>query len=383
MHLTDRSRWELGVQECQTKRYWQYHYDKLGLVPLGTAIELWTGLLVHAALANLLVCCKGSSQPTQAQQRQAWKLAATEALAEPPACSEFTKKEQLWLAESLYWGFVRTQLPYLLEHYEVVAVEQEIELELEPDMLLMTRPDLVVRRRSDGRLVLVDFKTTKSVTDAFIKEFSTSPQMAGYTLAAEKFFGEPIEEYMIWALIKGGRDKFSKKGGLETAESRQYSPLCYAKFQEPNPPLSPETAWDLRGYWYDKSPAWEVVFSQQEPSESPSECWIRLLDKSLVLEQFAIIGPYPRQEYTGQSFLENLKGEEHRWKNKLGMITSLDPAEHMQQVVQHIGQSYQCWTYGSRCTYYELCFGPLQNPMDTGRFKRRIPHHERELKSKS
>lgn len=375
MRYTDRSRFVLGHQ-CQLKRYWTYHHAGKGLSSPRLGLELWTGLLIHAALAKLLELVQPlKAVPPPEALREAWAAARAEAERKLPWASDFTIQEQSALAEGLYWAFIRSQLPYLLEHYEIVAIEQEIELLLEADLTLMTRPDLVLRRKSTGKLVLCDFKSTSGLGDQFLQEFRDSPQMAAYTLAIEKHFGEPVEEYMIWALVKGSRKKFTKKGMPDSPEPRQYSSLCYAKFQEPNPPLSPDTSWDLGGFWYDKQPTWLQNFSQAAAEESPLECFVRLLPQSILFEQFAIIGPYPRQQFAGQLFLDSLKGEEARWQKKLQELGAKPTHEALIRV---IGPSYACWSYGSRCSFYDLCFKiGQQDPLESG-WEPREPHHATE-----
>lgn len=381
-HKIDRSRHVAGF-DCPTKRYWLYHHKGLGIQSKNKSIDLWTGGLVHKMLEMVLVTLQLS--PNSEPSKKILRIAVARSIElykdEPqPSCAEFTFKEQVWLAECLVWGWIRTQMAEFIKNYEIVAIEREMPLELPNGIVYMNRPDLVLRSKATKKLSITDWKTSSYITDEFIQEFQHSPQMAGGTLAAEKHLGEPVESYLIFALIKGSRKFFTKGKGLKaisSPEKRTYSNFCYAKYSPPMPPLTTEPTVDLSGFWLDKTAAWELDL-ECESGQSRAEKWIWLLPLEAVLEQYLIIGPYPRQDFMMQSYLDSIQAEEARWiqvsqdEEKLGS----------ELVLKNLPKSFKCHSYGSLCQFYNLCFkvgSDWKDPLSSGNFEVRKPHHEDEL----
>lgn len=384
--LSDRSRYVSGTQQCQYKRYYQYHFQGSGIVPKGQALNLWTGTTIHKGLEQFyrLAQANGSAMPDRAVLRSAVaqamqemrELAFKDGFLEDPN-KEYVLNEQMSLAEGLIWGYIRAVAPKILEEHEIVCVEQEMPLD-SGDVRLQTRIDLVLRSRANGQLQNVDFKSMSSLSDSTVEEFRTSPQMASCCMAAAAYLNEPVLSYSIHALVKGGRGAFKKKGAQPTGK-RQYSPFCYLKYSPPCPPFT-EASLDLGGYWYDKQASWTLGELPGDPEASHMERLVELMPMETLWEQFAIIGPYEGSEFLGRQFMRSLAGEEKRWAETLEKAKGLEQPE----LDVLISRSYQCHDYGSQCPFYDLCFQidpGWQTPLETGRYMRRVPHHEEELES--
>lgn len=381
--LTDRSRYVTGTQQCQTRRYYQYHWGGTGIVPSGLSLNLWTGTAIHKGLEAFyrLAQLGGSQMPERALLRPAIAKALAEMESEGAEHGfledpnrEYVLREQLSLAEGLIWAYIRTIAPSILAEYTVEAVELELGLDIE-EVRLQVRPDLVLRSRANARLSIVDFKSMSSLGDAAIEEFRTSPQMASCCLAAQTHFGEPVSQYSIHALVKGSRKAFTKKGQQAT-NPRQYSSFCYAKYSPACPPLT-EACLDLGGYWFDKQPTWTMDLPLEE-GQSKIEALVEMMPLGTLYGETAIIGPYDASEFLAQQFLRSLLGEERSWQERLERAKGCS----QQELDQSISRSYKCHDYGAQCPYYDLCFqtvGDWDKPLELGRFNRRTPHHAEEL----
>ncbi|KKK69392.1 hypothetical protein LCGC14_2934470, partial [marine sediment metagenome] len=160
---TDRSR-IITFQSCPRRRFYGFEWEDIGLEIKGTLIYLLMGIAVHKLLERVP---KGD-----------WEVHV------PPVLSAFRGKvamenptddylmlieEQCALVEALVRGFVALRWPRLNAEYKVVEVERECTLDLGNGVKLMTRLDWLVERKSDKRLYIVNFKTTKEANHFWVK----------------------------------------------------------------------------------------------------------------------------------------------------------------------------------------------------------------------
>jgi hypothetical protein len=207
---TDRSRIE-SYQSCARKRWLEYHEASTGIQPQRKPLALCVGGSVHVGLEHLLLGESEDSAVTAAladfsQHQAALALDTTEeaALATPDpaalatqlastaldlgmapsdpslvalmeqhgnAAKEFDGwlyKEQAALVEGMVRAYARRRLAPLLAEFEVLEVEREGDWELASGYLgsddpyslcFMSRPDALLRSRTDNSLYLLSFKT--------------------------------------------------------------------------------------------------------------------------------------------------------------------------------------------------------------------------------
>lgn len=387
--MVDRSRYLAGLQQCQMYRYYQYHAaNGYGFTRKSTSLPLTTGISVHAGLAELLVAAKEkASLPTPAaveaivskqvaaynQLIKAKGFQATEDNAEV----EHTRKEQAALISGLIWGWYRAMLPFILEQFEIVDVEREEMLILD-NIGLMSKPDWVGRRKADGTLGIHDFKTAGIINDAYVQEYKHSVQMMVGTVAVEQRLKEPVTHYYIHGLLKGQRrSEYNTSSREYDGPRRQQSFLCYVYEKTANPPLNTQ---DLQPKWkykdeaganrvlgsaYSKKPLWEVT---------DAKSWTESLQMSSLWEIFPVLGPYARQTWMVDKFLREFQAEEQRWIAKLHRLY-----EDESRLAEEIPRSWDCYKYGSPCQYLPICYGEVQDPLGSGKYELRLPHHSPEV----
>ncbi len=162
----DRSR-VLEYQRCPRARYLGYEYMGRGIRSGRISIPLGAGTHIHAGLAELLLGQSVESAVTKAVD--AYRADADKALG---AVSlhldhyDYTIAEQSALVEALVRVYALRGLPALLDSYQVLSVEEEYEVLLAAladsaaeEIVFMSRLDGVLKKRSDGGIYVLSFKT--------------------------------------------------------------------------------------------------------------------------------------------------------------------------------------------------------------------------------
>lgn len=394
--LTDRSRYMAGM-DCQMKRYLGYHagLHSLGWTKKNRVVALSTGIYVHQALASILrLVMDNQKLPLRDEIRGCIKDACEDYITEvtlnglQDEHSGYVMKEQESLIQGLVWGWCKMMLPTIVNDFEIIAVEEEERFTVplhDFNVVQMSRPDFVARRKSDGQLGIHDFKTASIVGDDYVEQYRESVQMAVGTLGVEARLKEPVSHYYVHVLVKGGRGHF-KKAKVAEPIKKQYSDFCYGMIQGAQPPIQPDTQWTFgRGVWADKSPIWEVEFTQKLQDWTNSEFWVDRIPSQVLRDSFILIGPYERQSHMTQQYVESMVPEELRWVKRLWTLFDVEnrygwaSKEFQTALNEEIPRSYNCWNYGQRCQFYSVCYKEpgWENPENN--FVPREPHHTPEM----
>ena len=401
MILTDRSRYERGTKTCQRARYWEYEYQGTGIQSKSESLPLATGIHVHEALARMLMHLLGYDEIPERWSVRALMKEITEKYREECKERDFQEEdtseqrqyvigEQACLIEGLAWAFYRCVLPWLHQEFEVVAVEEEIEYPAGctcsvgsgvgsfsdhdaqkcEGVGIMIRPDMILRRRSDGQLVVGDFKT--SAYPGEIKDGDHLVQMVLAGIGAEKAQGEPVTAHYLFGLYKGKRE--ADRG---EKLKRQRSSVCYLYWEPADPPYGAEVyqAEYTRAKGFGRVPVWEC-FSAERGDASAVEYWV--LDRMTAEECGALVGingPLQRQSYLDQDIIteqvtEALDVRQRRVMLEIGEL----------RLEEAFRRSWDCHEYGRPCEFLCLCLKQPghEEPLLSGRFKVREPHHEAE-----
>lgn len=209
-------------------RLHHYMYNE-GWRPTRTAEALRFGSLVHVALEAywkaIMRWQAGSSEPTRACYDDAMN-----AIAKYPDSDEF---ERIRAEELLFRYVSQWSSDHLL--YEVLGVEAEFRAPLlNPETRgasktwqLAGKVDVIVRRKEDGRVLVVEHKTCgediRGDDATYWSRLSIDPQISGYIIGAE-MLGFTADEILYDVLVKPGQRpkkatpiedrKFTKDGVL-------------------------------------------------------------------------------------------------------------------------------------------------------------------------
>lgn len=457
----DRTRYQTGLAECMMARFLGHHYLNSGIVLKGNSIPLTTGTSVHSPLEDICLYCKARREedpelPTATLLKELEDLwivrnAIVEAitdytiavdqtglkgLTENPQDVNDIVTEQCSLVGGLVWVWVRKCLPWVLDNYEILAVEQEFELILSCScgigeggtaqdhearfcngVCLMTRPDLILRHRDSGILVYVEFKTGADVMNYnYSMQYEDNVQFALGAAATERYFGEPVTELYVHALHKGKRDREYDADTREySGPKRQNSPFCYVFYKEAKPPMIPE---DVRPTYYTKDPLtgskwgatenrgyrkmplWEIKWQDKEDDVPYYEHYaLNKLDDADLDQFIKFIGPIPNPKFLVDRLMIEMVAEEQRWAERIaylddvldsvgGDVTHTDYQLALSEVIP---RSWKCYNYGGWCEFQIICFQKegwddplgLKNKLSQPRYERREPNHPIELQSEA
>lgn len=419
MIFTDRSRYLKGLERCPRERYLEYHAFGTGFRPKGQDIFLATGLAIHAGMEGLLkavqggvdvdrIAARGIIVPLIAQYKE--QALATGLLGALPDDYKdqmsFVIEEQACLVEGLYWCFYRALLPWLLEEFEIVAIEQEewkiagctcglgkgltgaADLGEIADheaagcdgVVIMSRPDFVAQRRRDQSLVIFDFKSTGYTLDT--REHEHIVQMVFGSLGVERRLGRPCTSHYFIGLHKGKRE--ADRG--QTVK-RQKSALCYG-YLRPSAGMLDPGDWRSSYEWeeggktrrvtkdYIRTPVWEAHFSEKAEGMSNVEHLVFSQPAEFAAGQCSYLGPSQRPEWMVAKILRQVAAHEREWVDRLRVVSG-----NLENLDEAVPCSWDCYPYGRACSYQDICFeGPgWQAPLEhEGRWEKRVPHHTTE-----
>ena len=345
-----------------------------------------------------------------------------------------TITEQATLIAGLIWAVRLKFLPWLHQGYKVIAAEQERlhflsctcgagPLDAEEHIrrscqgkVLMIRTDILAQRRGASTLAYFEAKTTGWESSAWSEQWETDPQLALGTLDTEKIYGHPVTELYIVGIGKGRRAK-DKYEGAPDERKKQQSALCYGYCKPANPPLAPDDwvwayewtndageikrkskAHRRRGVWelpQSDWPTW-LAYHGQDPDMPPEEFWVRMLPPSILDKVCFLIGPMNLQDVQLQSLRTSITADEERWQEILWKLyeasTGVTPdhpglawesPEFQTLLDQLVPCSWACRPFGKehQCEFVPICHRDQgwQDPLGSGRYVARRPHHTAEL----
>jgi hypothetical protein len=287
--------------------------------------------------------------------------------------------EQKALIEALTRCWAVSYLPQFLKEYEVLCVEREEQVELASGVVMMVRPDLLVRRRADGALLTWQLKTAKRVDEKWAAQWPLDQMTISEVLAVEAGLQKiqpgndaVVSGVIVQGLVKGETKEYPKGSG----EWYVNSPLLRAwkKMSDKPHPLGD---WSARWAWTDESgnhtlgKGWRLVpvYTDYPGGVAGWIEWLQQNDPAILEQQIVTLQPILRAPH-----------EMERWKrqvvlSELEIRASRDWDEPLDQFPMHTSSGNCVWPY--KCTYFELCHGMAQ-PDDLELFKPRELNHKNE-----
>lgn len=402
------------AQECMRKRWHVYESPNGtkagGFERLKLALPLATGIYVHTGIGAVLLGTSIDDAVKLACDGYKEEIASRGLETEVLDQMEDVISEQNALIEALVRAWNRIRLPYYLENYDIVAEDIEREesvLLIEPDSLgvmpgveLLARTDALLRRKLDGKLFIANWKTVGSADYRWYQGWEVDMQILTETLAVEKRLGERLGGVIVEGLIKGARYKVKDKEG-EVIGYRQGTPLIYGYKHPGNPPIDPPAydfnytkrkGWSRFNVWEEKVEYVELPagtytkgeeFSAEPQPMSSIAWWIDWLPEELLEAQFAIVPPLLRDQAVMESKVRQIVAIERQIY--LGKMTYEQAESDEQRLIvldNMFPQNERACIWPSKCSVYDICWtgGVSADPIGSGLFRARIPHHPQEGK---
>lgn len=460
MNFTSRSAIET-YWTCPRKRYLQYFYDGIGIVPSGRSIPLTTGTCVHAGIEHMarwlkkrgnriLEDIKKESEEVIEEAVEIGKQIYLDELiekkfhgkgVETDQQQEFTKGEQLALTEALIRAWGLRELPNINHRFLVYDIEREIAVSLTNDITLESRCDMLLRERVGKDIYCYSLKTTKEFTKWIEKGYKDDLQGLLEMWAAEHYLtesnrkirsgieflngylkGDTIKEIeqlldkklvadapmgvKFCFLVKGKREE-EKENGEGTGFYRTINSLIrgYRKFSTSGIEYAhsmyfPNNA-NSSGYGR-LGKGWEPfnVWTDEGERVGGVKGWVEMLDTRTYNQQEEsvfeiqpecgdVIGKYvvtPVEVFRDEREIKDVVAQVTIQENKI--------------FNQLLGYSDNSWTqnrrschYPTDCEYIPICYlkdsndKPVsiqvrEDPIGSGWYEKRRPHHEKEKEEK-
>lgn len=203
MRYISRSSYET-FSSCPRKGYWSYIYEG-GKQAQKTDPAPLIGLCVHEGME------RGFNGGTE---DEILETVSSRWLAEENL-DTFDKEQNLALAQALTLGWWRSRAEEFLRQYEVVSVEEELEVPLSSNIVLQARCDCIARDRASGMLWVFNWKTTSNPQD-WTDQWRFDIQSMTEALAAQERYGEYVQGCIFEGFIKGGKYKGVSSSPLVT-----------------------------------------------------------------------------------------------------------------------------------------------------------------------
>ena len=157
---TDRSG-ILSWQKCPRDRWYSRHFNGTGIERTRKSLPLAFGSAFHEGAEDLLTG-KGIESAVERAMKYLFSQFNEAKVDLEEKQTEYAINEQCAIAEGLLRAWWHHNGERFLRDFEVLEVEQEGRAELAPGIVLMFRPDALVRERSSGDLFIVSWKTAST-----------------------------------------------------------------------------------------------------------------------------------------------------------------------------------------------------------------------------
>lgn len=381
-----------SYQECPRLHWWQYKAPSGGIArgwekkKIGFFVS--TGIYTHDGIADLLRGVDIDTAVKSACDAYIAKVTSRGLDLEIPETLEGQVAEQTALIEGLIRAWNRVRLPHYLEHYDVVEVEKEEFIMLSdaigetvPSIGLMARSDAIIRRKSDAKLFICNWKTVGVPDYRWYQQWETDSQLLTETLAVEERLGERLGGVIVEGLIKGRRNPVKNKETKEVIDYIQRSPLIYGYEHPGNPPFD-EPAYDFN---YTKKKGWKMFKVWTDKNIGGVKGWVDWLPEELVESQFAVVPPIMRNESAIRSKVTQLVQIE--LNAHIGMRiydAASNDEERVLALDMNFPQNERSCIWPNKCWMYSMChsLGVNESPLESGVYVPREPHHPQELEEK-
>jgi PD-(D/E)XK nuclease superfamily protein len=344
--------------ECKRKLYHGYYAEGTGLTPAGFNLDTETGQAVHDILGGVLCGRDFDSQLVERLQKYAEE-------AEEGNVDIFEIRRQLALIEGLARLWVKHRLPFFTEHFRVIAVEEELNIPLgDSNLELMSRVDVKLQRIIDGGFFAgPEFKTTSYLTDEFLEGWRYSIQTMTHSLDMEYMVGEPPFGVIMEFLYKGYR-KRGKDGKHE-----YFSPILMGRRKAGKTFDKTNLGWNGTG---EKFNSWEEVSMKEWVELMPLEVQQAQLATRIINRNEDEVGEWVEQTTIRQLEVSKAIEALDYEPGNTSLLRKVFPA--------NLNTSCYSNKYHRKCEFLEVCFGEIQDPLGSGRYQRRVPHHPMEFK---
>ena len=396
--LFDTSR-SKAAGNCQRERWWHYEYPTgqpvRGIDRKAMALPLATGIYVHNGLASVLGGKGIDEAIVEAVAEYKVECMRRGLNAEVASDVTYVIDEQAALIEALVRGWVRVRMPALLAEYDVLDVEREEWTALTPGLgtdsvagrfppvEFQSRADVLLKRKGDGTVFDMNFKTTGTVDDRWVRAWETDVQTLSEIIPIERRLGVQLGGVLIEGLYKGARVPDKDKATGDTVRVRSRSSLIYGYKHPGNPPFE-EAAYSGE---YTSRKGWSRfnVWQEKAFGTAPVKYWVEnVLIEEELQGQFVSVPPILRAESMIADWTEQQVYAERRIRAARDAYdAATTDAERRRILNEHFPQTFAACDRFGRCAFADLCHSDAikDDPVGSGLYIERTAHHPKELEA--
>lgn len=410
----DRSR-VTAAEKCMRYRYWHYEHDGVGIEQAGRLDPL-IGTATHDAIEHLLTA-PGSINEAVAVGRETIMAARREgpiSVYKQSLDPELDVAEGADLMEALVRGWAAVRLAPLLDANEVIAIEREMSVDWVVGgrtIRQLSRPDIVIRRKADRSLFILNLKTASRVDDKWRTKWRFDMQTFSEAAAVESTLGEPVAGTIIAGLLKGSRSDYERDLGPNVGPGKFHwsnSPLLWAWKREAEGP-GMDDAWYARYEWQCTAPhemgrgkrcagganhrlsgVRKAPVTERLGGISGWISYLAVADRSLLEEQFvelpAILrSPYEVERWKRQALPREVDIREHR--DFLNELNEVDDSDDTHTVTREdlldkwfpMSTAEGNCVWPTKCMAFEICHGVARDDLAGNGFRARSANHPQEF----
>lgn len=320
--------------------YWRY------LSPNGTQTNGYEPYRMETPLALGISWHKGAEALLSGRPAA---QAAEEALREASNYPSLGEVENQWLlAATLAWDRACSE-PFF-DQYDVLSVEDEIEVKITPNVTLQARADAIVQERSTGDIYVLNWKTASDIKN-WNRKWFFDVQAWTECIAAEAKIGQPVAGCLFYGIYKG-----------PVWQGKTTSRLIYGYKEElsgGSTIYTPEYKAGLKRF-----EAWQESF----PFGDGIAAWINWLPKDFLREHFCVSAPHMRNDQVVEEWMRQLARVESDIDH---ILASGNDEDHKDFFIQNFGD------HCGRCPFVDLCLKRAEpaSLVEAGYLRPRQDHH--------
>lgn len=349
--LTDRTTAEVDWK-CGMARWWYKEEAGGGIVPTAEADYFQEGRDIHEDLAFV------AELPDPFDGRKAAAATLERFLPSTPSASDQITLERLTRRAGWVVAFCLFEEPRIREHFHRVSAERELVLERGPLWYVCT-PDRLLERKTDSRLVYKEYKSTKYANKGWVDYWPRAIQLHIGLKAAQEEYGRDVAYGQVMGLMKGaesyGKLHHPYVWAFRDTHTGEWAPAVDGQRQTKD--LTPTPVWEYDGGIIE---------------------WVERLGKDVALGQL----PHSNQVFLDERMLD--LHVQSRTRRELEVLAVRDAAQADWNTRAEHFEPRTCSCspqIGSPCAYLAACWNHTvrANPLASGLYKRRDPHHELEV----
>ena len=396
-HLTDRSR---HITICDRRRYINYNMDGTGYTPSYWNEDTEFGSAIHDGFEALLGGQDLHTSVYEFEERFLRNRPETHHRLLQETW-DILRDDMLHLGQAQVYLFHRYILGDFLERFEILEIEPEINwvMGVNPTtglpIVVMSRPDVVVRDRNTQRLWHVSIKTIKEFDTEAMNKLEIEPQKWAESYAIMAKYGE-IVDGSLYIYAQKGRKGDDEELGVERYTTGLIRPQISVHAQG-REMLPTDLSFVQKWRYFDESAG-----KERWKSCTPQKDWYRGSYAELDYDQYlswltdgaispygeahvntVIMGPIEQawEDDTARRWLLGAVTREIEWLARVeryDRIASTHPDAfdiHFRLDVEQV-----CYAFRQQCSCYDVCWHNKDIPslVHIGKLKPREPNHPQE-----